>query len=146
MSICNDTSFSHLSAALELETIILFADTATLYGSYNSKMHPIKPDHNEYKNKKLLPREKIPVKFNRWSNIWDRWSLELKEKKLNPIEACLSYPMSLSEVDHIVVGVNNLDQLKKLIKLSKSKISTSDLSFMISNEKKLINPTNWNSL
>ena len=94
----------------------------------------------------LLPREKIPVKFNRWSNIWDRWSLELKEKKLNPIEACLSYPMSLSEVDHIVVGVNNLDQLKKLIKLSKSKISTSDLSFMISNEKKLINPTNWNSL
>ena len=34
--------------------------------------------------------------------------------------------MSLSEVDHVVVGVNNLDQLKKLIKLSKSKISRSD--------------------
>ena len=77
LSICNDTSFSHLSAALELETIILFADTATLYGSYNSKMHPIKPDHNEYKNKKLLPREKINPKvvFEKFEEVLSKLNL-----------------------------------------------------------------------
>ena len=94
----------------------------------------------------LLPREKIPVKFNRWSNLWDSWFLELREKNLNPVEVCLSYPMSLPEVNHIVVGVNNLNHFKKLIKISKSKILNSDLSFMISNDNKLINPSNWNSL
>ena len=91
----------------------------------------------------LLPQEKIPFQFNRWSNIWDQWFLELKKKNLDPIEVCLSYPMSLPEVDRIVIGVNNLDQLKKLIKLSKSKILNHDFSFMISNDNLLINPTNW---
>lgn len=94
----------------------------------------------------LLPREKLPFQFNRWSNIWDQWFLELKKKNLDPIEVCLSYPMSLSEVDRIVIGVNNLDQLKKLIKLSKSKIFNHDFSFMISNDNLLINPTNWENI
>ena len=51
--------------------------------------------------------------------------------------------MSLPEVDRIVIGVNNLNQLKKLIKLSKSKISNHNLSFMISNDNLLINPNKW---
>ena len=44
LSICNDTSFSHLSAALNIKTITLMADTPLIYGSYNSKMFPIIPD------------------------------------------------------------------------------------------------------
>ena len=44
VSICNDTSYSHLSAALGVDTITLMADTPLIYGSYNSKMHPIIPD------------------------------------------------------------------------------------------------------
>ena len=59
LSICNDTSFSHLSAAMGIETIVLFADTATLYGDYSTRMHPISPDNNLYKNENLLPKDKI---------------------------------------------------------------------------------------
>ncbi len=44
VSICNDTSYSHLSAALGVNTITLMADTPLIYGSYSSKMHPIIPD------------------------------------------------------------------------------------------------------
>jgi heptosyltransferase-2 len=44
VAVCNDTSFSHLSAALGMDTITLMADTPLIYGSYNSKMHPIIPD------------------------------------------------------------------------------------------------------
>lgn len=44
VAICNDTSFSHLSAALGVNTITLMADTPLVYGSYSSKMHPIIPD------------------------------------------------------------------------------------------------------
>ena len=43
-AVCNDSSFSHLSAALGVSTITLMADTPLIYGSYNSKMHPIIPD------------------------------------------------------------------------------------------------------
>ena len=44
VSICNDTSFSHLSSALNVKTITLMADTPLIYGSYNSNMYPILPD------------------------------------------------------------------------------------------------------
>ena len=44
ISICNDTGFSHLSAALGIETITLMADTPLIYGNYSSKMTPIIPD------------------------------------------------------------------------------------------------------
>ena len=62
-SICNDTSFSHLSSALGVETITLMADTPLLYGNYSSKMHPIIPDgvetvsHNTFGKDKINPNK-----------------------------------------------------------------------------------------
>ena len=47
IAICNDSSFSHLSAGLGKQTIVLMSDTPLIYGSYNSKMHPIMPDDVE---------------------------------------------------------------------------------------------------
>ena len=44
LSICNDSSFSHLSAALGVKTITLMADTPLIYGNYSSNMFPILPD------------------------------------------------------------------------------------------------------
>ena len=47
LSICNDSSFSHLSAALGIKTITLMVDTPIIYGNYNSKMFPVIPDGEE---------------------------------------------------------------------------------------------------
>ena len=44
VSICNDSSFSHLSSGLGIKTITLMADTPLLYGSYSPRMFPIIPD------------------------------------------------------------------------------------------------------
>ena len=68
VAICNDTSFSHLSAALGVNTITLMADTPLIYGSYSSKMHPIIPDgetdvtHNTMGKDRINP-DKIFKKF-----------------------------------------------------------------------------------
>ncbi|MGL3828268.1 glycosyltransferase family 9 protein [Candidatus Pelagibacter communis] len=68
VAICNDTSFSHLSAALGVNTITLMADTPLIYGSYSSKMHPIIPDgeinvtHNTMGKDRINP-DKIFEKF-----------------------------------------------------------------------------------
>jgi aryl-alcohol dehydrogenase-like predicted oxidoreductase len=94
----------------------------------------------------LMQRNKIPLKFNRWSNLFDRWFLELKKNNFNAIHACLSYPMSLSEVDRVVVGVDSADHFENLITISQLNILNYDLSFMISNDKLLINPNNWDNI
>ena len=68
ISVCNDTSFSHLSAALGIETITLMADTPLIYGNYSSKMKPIIPDgethvsHNTEGKDRINP-EKILSKI-----------------------------------------------------------------------------------
>ncbi len=59
LSICNDSSFSHLSAALGTKTITLMADTPLIYGNYNSKMFPIIPDGEKTVSHKTLGKEKI---------------------------------------------------------------------------------------
>ena len=59
ISICNDSSFSHLSAALNIKTITLMADTPLIYGNYNSNMFPILPDGEIDVSHKTLGKEKI---------------------------------------------------------------------------------------
>ena len=59
LSICNDSSFSHLSAALGIKTITLMADTPLVYGNYNSKMFPIIPDGETTVGHNTLGKEKI---------------------------------------------------------------------------------------
>ena len=59
LSICNDSSFSHLSAAVGVKTITLMADTPLIYGNYNSKMFPIIPDGEETVSHNTRGKEKI---------------------------------------------------------------------------------------
>ena len=59
ISVCNDSSFSHLSAALNIPTIVLMADTPLLYGSYSPQMHPIIPDGQKSVTHDTLGKNKI---------------------------------------------------------------------------------------
>ncbi len=59
LSICNDSSFSHLSAALEIKTITLMVDTPIIYGNYNSKMFPIIPDGEKIVSHHTSGKDKI---------------------------------------------------------------------------------------
>ena len=59
LSICNDSSFSHLSAALGIKTITLMADTPLIYGNYSSNMFPIIPDGEKTVTHDTLGKEKI---------------------------------------------------------------------------------------
>ena len=71
ISICNDSSFSHLSSALDIETIVLMADTPLIYGSYSSRMYPIIPDGENIVTHNTLGKDRInPNKiFDQLNNI-----------------------------------------------------------------------------
>ena len=78
----------------------------------------------------LMPRVKIPSKFNRWSKIWDSWSQELEKNNLDAASVCLSYPLSLPEVSRVIVGVDSFEQLQGLILASNTNVEKRDWSFM----------------
>jgi heptosyltransferase-2 len=59
ISICNDSSFSHLSSGLGIKTIVLMADTPLLYGSYSPRMYPIIPDGESTVTHDTLGKDRI---------------------------------------------------------------------------------------
>jgi heptosyltransferase II len=73
IAICNDSSFSHLSSALGVETIVLMSDTPLLYGSYSPKMHPIIPDGEEHVTHDTMGKNRINSNkiFSKLKNIID---------------------------------------------------------------------------
>jgi hypothetical protein len=94
----------------------------------------------------LIHRDRIPLKFERWSKIWDKWYLKLNNNKLNAVLVCLRYLETLKGVDRIIIGVDNINHMKEIISLKNIEISKSDWSFMESCDQNLINPSNWNKL
>ena len=59
ISICNDSSFSHLSSGLGIKTVVLMADTPLLYGNYSPRMYPIIPDGENNVTHKTLGKDRI---------------------------------------------------------------------------------------
>ncbi|MDB9739309.1 hypothetical protein OAB10_03305 [Candidatus Pelagibacter sp.] len=59
ISICNDSSFSHLSSGLGIKTIVLMTDTPLLYGNYSPRMYPIIPDGENTVTHNTLGKDKI---------------------------------------------------------------------------------------
>ena len=59
ISICNDSSFSHLSSGLGIRTIVLMSDTPLLYGNYSTRMYPIIPDGENTVTHDTLGKDRI---------------------------------------------------------------------------------------
>ena len=59
ISVCNDSSFSHLSSGLGIATIVLMADTPLIYGNYSPRMYPIIPDGEDTVAHNTLGKDKI---------------------------------------------------------------------------------------
>ena len=59
ISVCNDSSFSHLSAALNIPTIVLMTDTPLVYGNYSPNMYPVIPSGETTVSHNTLGKEKI---------------------------------------------------------------------------------------
>ena len=90
----------------------------------------------------LMPQSTIPEKFAAWSELWRTWHEWLEQSELTPLQACLRYALSFSQINKVIVGVDNLAQLKAVLVAAAGPLpqipdtlSTSDLA--------LINPVNW---
>ena len=58
------------------------------------------------------------------------------------MELCLSYALSIQEIDILIIGVNNIQQLNELNEIAKNPIKDNFPRFNIE-DKNLLNPTNW---
>jgi aryl-alcohol dehydrogenase-like predicted oxidoreductase len=93
----------------------------------------------------LMNRKDLPIYFAKWTEHFNTWfSLNKKDPSL-ALQACLSYPLSLKYLDHIVVGVASYNNLLEIFEASKQ-IHEYDTKYDSSeiNDLDLIDPRRWN--
>lgn len=93
----------------------------------------------------LMNKSARPQKFNHWQSLWDEWEKMLEEKELTPLQACLQYALSISQVDRVVVGVNNLEQFQEIASVRQDNAITFP-NWSTEYDHRLVNPACWNEL
>lgn len=90
----------------------------------------------------LMSQQEIPRRFVKWAPLWETWNLWLRKSGLSPLEACLGFARSFSEIDRIVVGVDSLAQLREVVGASRADIPKAWPSIECA-DPELINPSFW---
>lgn len=90
----------------------------------------------------LMKKQNIPEKFNYWSPLWKLWHEWLNDNKITALQATTRYALSISNLSKIVIGVETKNQLEEIILSSNGKLPQipKELS---TNDKNLLNPSNW---
>lgn len=94
----------------------------------------------------LMRREKIPVQFEKWSDLWNDWHSLLEKEKLNPVFVCLNFIKSLTGIDRIIVGVNSCEQITEIVKEWNAAAIKLDTARFSTEDDALINPSKWDNL
>lgn len=90
----------------------------------------------------LMPTDVRPAAFQRWQPIWSEWDRWLKEVGLTPLQACLRYILSFKKIDRVVVGIDNIEQLRQIVSVSDTDLPS--LPCWPGNmDADLLNPANW---
>ena len=90
----------------------------------------------------LMPSEKIPVYFTPWVPLIKQYYQWLDQQGLFPLQACLSYLNQHSDIDKIIIGVDNIWQLKQIMAAIDTPI-TDIPDLLQSVDEGLINPSRW---
>jgi aryl-alcohol dehydrogenase-like predicted oxidoreductase len=93
----------------------------------------------------LMPADKRPDRFNRWSDIWSEWDRWLLATELTPLQACLRYVIGINSIDRVVVGVDSVSQLNEILAAADGFLDRFPL-FKPLQDDRLINPASWNQL
>lgn len=90
----------------------------------------------------LADKSVRPPYFDKWNSVWDKWDLMLNKNNLSPLQACLNDVIFNPLFHKVIVGVNELSELKEIVNFCKNGkfFEIPDISI---NDINLINPSYW---
>lgn len=91
----------------------------------------------------LMDRAAMPPHFDRWHMLWDTWQDWLAAHAFSATRACLQYPLSLPQVDRVVVGVASAAEFVMLLGDAEFSSAAAELPDLACSDPDLINPSNW---
>ncbi len=89
----------------------------------------------------LLSEDKLPREFFKWKNLWRKLDLFCDKRSISKLDLLLSFVKSFKEIDKIILGIDNLQQLKEIDASLNKNIEYFPNIYSLDEE--LINPLNW---
>lgn len=89
----------------------------------------------------LTTPQKLPKKFFKWKKNFERFSNAMSNYKVSNLSGCLNFVLNNKYIDKILIGVDNLNQLKEILRV-KHNDKIKFINFDIKDEK-LIDPSTW---
>ena len=93
----------------------------------------------------LMSEKNRPDKFNRWHGLWKIWHEWLNDNQISALEGTIRHAISMPEISKVLVGVDNVDQLKEIV-VASSGVLPDIPDEMFTNDANLLNPSNWGKL
>jgi aryl-alcohol dehydrogenase-like predicted oxidoreductase len=93
----------------------------------------------------LMKSEDRPKKFDRWALFWSKWDAWLVEVEATPLQACLRYALSFSNIGRVIVGVDSLEQLKEILQATAGPLPDIPEELQ-AHDLDLLNPARWSVL
>jgi len=90
----------------------------------------------------LMEPEQLNPYFTEITPLLQRWRDELREKGISALSAALGFLKGVDEIDRIVVGVNNAEQLNQLISVYDEDHALDCSSYAIS-DVNYLDPSKW---
>lgn len=90
----------------------------------------------------LINTNKLPNYFNKWIKHFKYWHDWLSQNNLKPLEAALIFVSQKKDINEVIVGLDNLEQLKQIIDCLNTKIKIPNFDYYV-NDEKLLNPSKW---
>jgi len=89
----------------------------------------------------LKDKKSIPKKFKNCENIFKKLGNYCKNKNISKMQACINFIKSFKKISYVIIGFENIDQIKKTIKYFNK--NQKKYPSLICNDAKLINPRLW---
>ncbi len=92
----------------------------------------------------MTPSER-PGRFHRWASLWSRWDGWLRDAGVTSLQGCLGFVLSFSEIDRIIVGVDDPQQLRQILEAVRNPVPQPPAE-LTSLDVELVNPAGWAAL
>ena len=91
----------------------------------------------------LMKKKSIPPYFLSVKKNLDEFYKLSKKLSLSQLELALQFVMQIDEIDRVIIGTNNANQLKEILQSKRLNINSVDLSDISVDDQKYTNPSLW---
>lgn len=84
-----------------------------------------------------------PAKFSKWNPLWNEFLKWSSFNSVSPLQSAIQFPLSFSEIDRVVIGIENSHQLIEIFNAAYNEKNNESHPNIECDDLGLINPSRW---